>query len=276
MKVEPVRGPKFATLLKKYGGGSTALSSFATPVLVGHESSDPLAILLTNFLLWEATPALAEEALAKLSRVVVDVNELRVMLEREVIDTIGEKYPFVDERATRLRATLNDIFRRQHRTSLDHLRNASRKDQRTYLEGLTDIPSFVAGRTMLIAFEIPTPIVDDTMVELLHEAGAIEPTATTADVVHWIAKRYRAEEFTKLYVALDAMSREAWKTAGKNGYKIRGAYLARHAGFKAVVDAEIARVEAEKRAKIAAAEQAIEDARLAEIAREVDRIRAKR
>ena len=214
MKVEPVRGPKFATLLKKYGGGSTALSSFATPVLVGHESSDPLAILLTNFLLWEATPALAEEALAKLSRVVVDVNELRVMLEREVIDTIGEKYPFVDERATRLRATLNDIVRRQHRTSLDHLRNASRKDQRTYLEGLTDIPSFVAGRTMLIAFEIPTPIVDDTMVELLHEAGAIEPTATTADVVHWIAKRYRAEEFTKLYVALDAMSREAWKTAG--------------------------------------------------------------
>ena len=95
MKVEPVRGPKFALLVRRLGSAPVS----ATPVLSGHEPNDPLAILLTNFLLWESSLPLAEEALARISRFVVDVNELRVMLEGEVAETIGDKYPFVEERA---------------------------------------------------------------------------------------------------------------------------------------------------------------------------------
>jgi len=273
MKVDPVRGPKFTALIKKYGSGTP---SFATPLLQGAESNDPLAILLSNYLLWESTVPLAEEALAKLSRLVVDANELRVMLESELIEAIGEKYPFAEERATRLRSTLNDIFRRQHRTSLDHLRNAARKDQRTYLEGLAEIPPFVAARTLLVAFELPAPIVDDTAVELLHQNGAVEPTTTTLDVCTWIGKNYRVEELPKVHHALSQMTSEAWTAAGKNGTKIRGAYLARHAGFRAAEDAERKRIEDEKLAKIREAERLVEEKRLAEIAREEDRIRQKR
>ena len=273
MKVEPVRGPKFAAIVKKYG---VAQPKFATPVLQGHESNDPLAIMLSNYLLWESTPALAEEALARVARVVVDVNDLRVMLEREVEETIGEKYPFVQERAFRLRATMNDIYRRHHKVSIDHLRNASRKDQRAYLEGLSDIPPFVAGRTLLVAFELPSAIADDTMVELLCQQGIVESTATTADVVQWIAKSHRVEELPKVYYALSQMSVEAWNAAGKNATKIRGAYLARHASFRAVEVAERKRVEDEKLAKVRDAERVAENKRLAEIAREEDRLRQKR
>ena len=273
MKVDPVRGPKFTALIKKYGSGTP---SFATPLLQGAEPNDPLAILLSNYLLWESTVPLAEEALAKLSRLVVDANELRVMLESELIEAFGEKYPFAEERATRLRSTLNDIFRRQHRTSLDHLRNAARKDQRTYLEGLAEIPPFVAARTLLVAFELPAPIVDDTAVELLHQNGAVEPTTTTLDVCTWIGKNYRVEELPKVHHALSQMTSEAWTAAGKNGTKIRGAYLARHAGFRAADDAERKRIEDEKLAKIREAERLVEEKRLAEIAREEDRIRQKR
>ena len=272
MKVEPVRGPKFAALVKKYGNGTP---SFATPVLNGCEPNDPLAILLTNYLLWESTPALVEEALGRIARTVVDVNDLRVMLEREVVEVIGEKYPFVEERALRLRATLNDIFRRQHRTSLDHLRNASRKDQRAYLEGLSEIPPFVAGRTLLVAFELPAPIVDDTAVELLHQQGAVEPTATTVDVVQWIGRTHRVEELPKVHHALSQLATEAWTAAGKNGHKIRGAYLGRHAGFRAAEESERRRVEEEKLATVREAARIAEEKRLAEVAREQERQRLK-
>ncbi|MFZ4749140.1 MAG: hypothetical protein ACOYMM_01395 [Phycisphaerales bacterium] len=272
MKVEPVRGPKFAALVKKFGSGTP---SFSTPVLNGCDANDPLAILLSNYLLWESTPALLAEALERVARVVVDVNDLRVMLEREVVEVIGEKYPFVEERALRLRATLNDIFRRQHRTSLDHLRNASRKDQRAYLEGLAEIPPFVAGRTLLVAFELPAPIADDTAVELLHQHGAVEPAATTVDVVQWIGRTHRIEELPKVHDALSRMSAEAWTAAGKNGHKIRGAYLSRHAGFRAAEEAERQRVEEEKLAKIREAERLVEEKRLAEVAREQERQRQK-
>lgn len=272
MKVEPVRGPKFASVVRKHG--SAPLS--ATPVLAGHDSADPLAILLTNYLLWESSHALAEEALARLSRVVVDANELRVMLEGEVTEAIGEKYPFVEERSRRLRATLNDIFRRQHRTSLDHLRNASRKDQRAYIEGLAEIPPFVAGRTLTVAFELPSPFVDDTTVELLHQQGVVEPTVSTLEVSQWIAKHHRLEELGKVNAALSALNAEGWSAAGKNPTKIRAAYLARHAEFRAVEQAERQRVEDEKREKALAIERAAEAKRLAEVAREEERIRQKR
>lgn len=272
MKLEPVRGSKFTSVVRRFGG--TPLS--ATPVLPGHDPADPLAILLTNYLLWESSLPLAEDALARLSRVVVDANELRVMLEREVADAIGDRYPFVEERAQRLRATLNDIFRRQHRTSLDHLRNAPRKDQRAYIEGLAEIPPFVAGRTLSIAFELPSPFIDDTTVELLHQQGAVEPTATTADVSQWIAKHHRLEELGKVNAALCALNHEGWAAAGRQPTKIRASYLARQAGFRAAVEAEVQRVEAEKRERILAAERAAEERRLAEIARDEARIREKR
>ena len=273
MKVEAVRGPKFLAILRKYGSNAPLAP---TPVLVHHEPNDPLAILLTNFLLWESTPELADEALARLSRVIVDVNELRVMLERELAETIGSKYPFIEERALRLRAALNDVFRRQHRTSLDHLRNASRKDQRGYLEGLPEIPPFVSGRTLLAAFEHPAAVVDDTTVEVLLQHGAVEPTSTTADVVAWISKHHRADEMVKIHNALTALKYEACAAAGKQFTKIRAAYLARHAGYLAVENAARQKIEDEKQAKIAAAERVIEDKRLAEIAKEEDRVRLKR
>ena len=273
MKVEPVRGPKFAALVRKHGAGAP---SFATPVLAGCDPADPLAVLLSNYLLWESTPTLASEALERIARVVVDVNDLRVMLEREVVETIGERYPFVEERAQRLRATLNDIFRRQHRTSLDHLRNASRKDQRAYLEGLAEIPPFVSGRTLLVAFELPAAIADDTTVEILHQNGAVEPTASTVDVVAWMTKTHRQEELPKVHHALSQMVREAWSGAGKNPTRIREAYLARHRGFREAEQAELRRIEDEKLAKVREAERIAEEKRLAEVAREQDRIRLKR
>ncbi len=273
MKVEPVRGPKFAALVKKFGKGTP---NFATPLLQGAEPNDPLGIMLSNYLLWESTPALAADALARIARVVVDVNDLRVMLESEVVETIGEKYPFVQERALRLRATLNDIYRRQHRVSIDHLRNASRKDQRAYLEGLAEIPPFVSGRTLLVAFELPASIADDTTVELLHQQGIVEPTATTQDVVHWIAKAHRAEELPTIHHALSQVVAEAWAAAGKNGSKIRSAYLARHAGFRAVEADQRRRAEDERLAKVRDAERLVEEKRLAEVAREEARLRQKR
>jgi hypothetical protein len=272
MKVEPVRGPKFASAVRKYGSSPLP----ATPVLAGHDPSDPLAILLTNYLLWESSLAFAEEALSRLSRVVVDANELRVMLEGEVTEAIGAKYPFVEERSRRLRATLNDVFRRQHRTSLDHLRNASRKDQRVYIEGLAEIPPFVAGRTLSVAFELPAPFVDDTTVELLHQQGVVESTASTLEVSQWIAKHHRLEELGKVNAALGALNAEGWAAAGKTPTKIRAGYLARHAQFRAAEQAERQRTEDEKREKVLAIERAAEAKRLAEVAREEERIRQRR
>ncbi|MFM7133185.1 MAG: hypothetical protein ACKO0W_02590, partial [Planctomycetota bacterium] len=271
MKTEPVVGSKFLAIVRKH-----AAPIPRGPVLEGFAPEDPTAVLVSSYLLWESSPSLANEAMSRISRIVVDLNDFRVMLESELIETIGPKYPFVEERARRMRATMNDVYRRQHRTSIEHLRNSSRKDQRAYLEGLAEIPQFVAGRTLLVAFENPAPMVDDTTTELLVQAGAAEATASTHDVAGWIGRHHRVEELPRIAGALAAFSASAWSSAGRNGHRVREAYLARHESFRATAERERQRVEDEKRAKAEAIVQAAEAKRLAELAREEDRQRLKR
>ena len=78
MKIDPVRGTKFHALVKKHAAPLPQV-----PLLPGAESNDPLAILLSNYLLWESTPALVAEALQRMSRIIVDANELRGVMDYE-------------------------------------------------------------------------------------------------------------------------------------------------------------------------------------------------
>jgi hypothetical protein len=144
MKVEAVHGPKFSTIVRKRGAGSALVPA---PTLSFFDPEDPLTVLVGSYLLWESSPTLAADAATRMATLAVDANELRVMLEPELVEAMGPKYPFVEERAARLRSTLNDIYRRQHRTSLDHLRNAARKDQRSYLGGHCSSPSTCPPRS---------------------------------------------------------------------------------------------------------------------------------
>lgn len=273
MKVEAVHGPKFSTIVRKRGAGSALAPA---PTLSFFDPEDPLTVLVGSYLLWESSPTLAADAATRMATLAVDANELRVMLEPELVEAMGPKYPFVEERAARLRSTLNDIYRRQHRTSLDHLRNAARKDQRSYLDGLADIPSFVVGRTLQFAFDLPAPIVDETMVEMLVREEAVQPTATLDEVVQWIGRNHKQDELPKVNVAMQSLASAAWDGGGRSGVKVRSAFLARHAGFREAAEREERRIEEERLAKIRAAEEAAEAKRLAEIAKAEARLQAQR
>lgn len=171
--------------------------------------NDPiLREFVRSFLMWESTMSRAEAALKRIDQSVVDVNELRVCMPDEVAQIIGANYPKAEERATRLRAGLNDIFRREHCVRLFHLAERSKKDARQYLESLTAIPQFVSARVALLSLGAHAFPLDERMLACMRQAKALQMEHDLAAATSLLERAVRAGEALEAYSALQAWADE--------------------------------------------------------------------
>ncbi len=129
---------------------------------------------LWSFMLWEASLADAERAMKKLTGAFIDLNELRVSLPEEIVAAIGPRYPKADERATRLKVSLHSLFLREHAINFDHLKDMPKRSARQYLDGLDQIPPFVAGRVMLLGLGGHAAPLDQRMLDMLIGEGIFD------------------------------------------------------------------------------------------------------
>ncbi len=172
--------------------------------------NDPvLRELVRSYLVWESTTPKAEAALKRIDQAVVDVNELRVCMPAEIAQIMGANYPKAEERATRLRATLNDLYRREHCLKLFHLTEKSRKDARAYLETLAAIPAFVAARVAVMKLGINVVPMDERQLQCLKNARAVATTTDLATAVGMVEKAVKAADMPETAYALQAWSDEA-------------------------------------------------------------------
>ncbi len=268
MKTDPatlISSTKLAALVKKHA-----------PADLPPAPSDPIGTLVQSFLLWEASTGHASTALERISKDCVDFNELRVCLPEEIQVFLGMRYPALEERVDRLRRTLNDLYRREHKLSLAHVASAGKREQRTYIENLDGMLPFVASRVLLLHFEQPGVPVDDQLVDLLVKAKVLAKEMPAVELSHALAKLHASlEESIRLHHALVAFADQEWTDDPKGVHKLK---VARHqaieaarreaqkvlesklrAEAKAKADAE-AKAKAEAEAKIKAEAKAKADA----------------
>jgi len=205
------------------------------PLAPGHagappEGTDPVVHeLVYSFLVWEASAPLATAALGRMRTAVVDYNELRVCYPLELASLMGEGYPLAVERATRLRAALTEVYRREHGTMLGRLIDLPKRDARAYLEALEGVPPFVAARVVLLALGGHAVPLDAMLHGMLAAEEAVEPDGTIIDAMGWLERTLRAKESEEAYLLLEAWrKRKAPKvgpTAGagpKRSSKVQG------------------------------------------------------
>ena len=161
---------------------------------------------LRAFLVWEASPSKADKAMTKVLSSIVDLNELRICLPHEIIGIIGQKYPACEERAARLRSSLNDLFRREHDVSLDHLTAMPKRDARSYLESLEGTPPFVAARVSLLGLGAHAVPIDARLAGLLASEGVFPAGTDLVSVSSWLERRIRAVEARETYLQLESWS----------------------------------------------------------------------
>lgn len=166
---------------------------------------EPVASLVFAFLLWESTTAAAIDAYAKLAECAVDFNDLRVSLPADIVAALGPRYPRAEERALRLRAALNDIFRREHALRLSAERSGKR-DIKAYVESLEGIVvPYVASRMLLLCYGVHGVPVDEQTRDLLVAAGVSDAGIDPIECGHALARHVKAEQAESTHSALQAL-----------------------------------------------------------------------
>lgn len=172
------------------------------PLPEQEQPADPIAVLIHSFLLWEATSDQAAAAMQKLTGHVVDYNDLRVCLPHETVELIGSRYPRALDRCQRLRAVLNDIYRREHAVRLDSLREQGKRDVKKYTETLEGVVPYVSARLQLLCFDTHAIPVDDQLRAYLIEEGAADVSAELVEFSGWLARHIKADDGLAAHHAL--------------------------------------------------------------------------
>jgi endonuclease III len=188
------------------------------PVFV--QENDPVAVLVLSFLMWESSTEKALAAYARLFEFVADFNDLRVCMPHETTGYLGARYPKAAERSERLRATLRNIFLREHAVSLEAHQGETKREIRKYLESLEGMVPYVASRVLLLCFDTHTMPVDELLRGRLMAAGAIDEEATVAEVSSWLSRHIKARDGRKTHFAFQAwIDRLGGKSADRSRRK---------------------------------------------------------
>ena len=196
-KQDPATAKKFAALLKK---SLTAYKGEDPP------PRDPVAQLIVSFLQWNTTRRKAEDAFTAIMAEVIDVNDLRVSHPHELVAMIGEDYVDAAERVIRLRESLHEVYKREHDIQMHSIAGKPKKEQRTYLDTLPGITSFIAAQVTLLSFGGHAMPIDDKLCALLINEGCLNEGTTPADAESYLTRQVKAGDALEAHLALQAWS----------------------------------------------------------------------
>lgn len=200
--VSPDPSKKLLALIKKLRG--TYGETVTDPGMEGcPEGADrSLWQLVFSFLTWEASTERALVANKRLHSSVVDYNELRVCLNDELVRMVGDRYPRALERVTRLRSTLNDLYRREHIVTLKSLPDMPKREARQLLDSLEGLPPFVSARMLLLSFGGHAFPIDNRIHQALLAEGAAPESFDEAAA--WLERQFRVGEAGPAYALIEA------------------------------------------------------------------------
>jgi len=183
-------------------------------------------------LLWDSTHAKAATAFKRIKSSTVDYNDFRVGSYEEIIAILGERYPKVSHRAERLRASLNDIYGKQHAVCLESLAQMGKREARAFLDELEGAIPFVTARVMLTSFDAHAIPVDERTHGLLVSEGVLEEGVDIPKAIGILERAVKAADGPKAHEKLQAWSESGGKSGAKAPRKAKASKASKSATKK--------------------------------------------
>lgn len=231
------------------------------------EMTDPVEVLVYSQLLWESTTTHANEAWGRLQDDIEDWNDLRVSMPDEIVSMSGDKSDLAIERAMRLKAVLNHVYRRHHDVTFGPELEMGKRDVREAIESLDGMSPFLSARWLMLCVDVAGVPVDDQLRWLLADAGCVEEDASLDEVASWVGRQVKADQSLDVHARLQAWvdARSDSVAAKRDKQSKSSARDARKVRTASVKARATAREEAAKR-KIEAARRAAAKKAAAELA----------
>lgn len=174
---------------------------------------EPIWTLIVAYLMWEATREQAEEALGRWMAEYVDINELRVTYDHELLEVLGEDYPYASERIERMKIGLNEVYHREYQVAMKSIANKGKKDQKHYLQTFPATPTYVSSQTLLLGYGGHAVPVDRRLMFLLCKTAKIDPAGLIPeDVESVLLKHVKAADALNTHLALQAWADKEGET----------------------------------------------------------------
>lgn len=189
------------------------------------EGDDPIRQLAVAILSRECNEEVAQRAVDRLLHSMASWNEVRVSTPAEVQRCLGNTIPHVLARSKHLITTLQSVFDRENRLSLDRFRNLGRREARQRLEELDGVDELIAASVMLWSLGGHAIPVSDKLLQALHRAELIHPSADRAEVQAFLERNIsatEAKEFCRVMRSFDGRERGGAKR-GKTTARARKA-----------------------------------------------------
>jgi endonuclease III len=188
------------TLRRRYGA--------APPVAITHPVEHAMRTILSE----EATSDQVDQAMTRIRRHFVDLNDLRVSRPREIRDVLGPNFPRSGQKARVMPRILDQVFKQFNSMVWDFLHEMGKVETRAYFEKLEDVRPFLAAvlaRDCTGAHAFP---VDFDVARVLGRLGILDPSTTSeaemqalleraikanrAYESHWVVKRLAEDNCT--------------------------------------------------------------------------------
>lgn len=199
MKDSKVYADRLAALLKQL----EATFDVPTPAPL-----DPVAQLISAFLMWEANSVRADQAFQRIQSHIVDYNDLRVCCTHDVIKWIGERYPRGRARIDRLRAALRAIYEREHDITLDRVIGLTNREARQWIETLEGVTPYVSAQWLLFSKRAHAMPIDEQLRSKLIAAEIIDRGTDLLTVQAWLERHVRAADAAKAHLLLQGWVEE--------------------------------------------------------------------
>lgn len=189
------------------------------------EGDDPIRQLAVAILSRECNEEVAQRAVDRLLQSMASWNEVRVSTPAEVQRCLGNTIPQVLARCKHLITTLQSVFDRENRLSLDRFRNLGRREARQRLEEFDGVDELIAASVMLWSLGGHAIPVSDKLLQALHRAELIHPSADRAEVQAFLERNIsatEAKEFCRVMRSFDGRERAGAKR-GKTTARARKA-----------------------------------------------------
>jgi len=176
---------------------------------------EPLEALIYGIISENMSEPAAQSAIKSIASNFVNFNDLRVSLEEEIVEMLGQDTPEIRNTVCVLKKVLGNLFRKYNEVSLEALKKIGKRPAKKILEQMEGVSNFAVNYCMLTSLGGHAIPLTARMTEYLRSNELVHPEADEQEIEGFLARQISAANGYEFYALLRGHSESDGRRAKK-------------------------------------------------------------
>ncbi len=163
---------------------------------------EPLEALIYGIISENMSESAAQSAIKSITSNFVNFNDLRVSLEEEIVEMLGQDTPEIRNTVFVLKKVLGNLFRKYNKVSLAELKKIGKRQAKKILEEMEGVSNFAVNYCMLTSLGGHAIPLTARMTEYLRSNELVHPEADEQEIEGFLTRQISAANGYEFYALL--------------------------------------------------------------------------